>query len=52
LGVLPVKQGHGSYVFHAEMDLDTLHAQLNNESDEASSQPKKILDLTNHKLDV
>ncbi len=35
-----------------ELDMDTLHAQLNNETDEAAGQPEKILDLTNTKLDI
>lgn len=35
-----------------ELDMDVLHAQLNNETAVAASEPEKILDLTNTKLDV
>jgi len=35
-----------------ELDMDVLHAQLNNETSEAAGEPEKILDLTNSKLDI
>jgi aerobic C4-dicarboxylate transport protein len=35
-----------------ELDMDTLHAQLNNETAEAAGEPEKILDLKNTKQDI
>ncbi|MFJ7566349.1 dicarboxylate/amino acid:cation symporter [Herminiimonas sp. NPDC097707] len=35
-----------------DLDMQTLHAQLNNETDVAANEPEKILDMVNNKLDV